>query len=134
MTPLRLTCGGNTGKLSPFLQPGRMEGPILTALGRATVRFRKAILGGAAGVVVAAFAIAGGVADKLTSGGFADPGAESERAAQILGHQFGSLDPNVVLLVTAKHGTVDDADVAAAGTALTNELRDQLGNDTAASY
>jgi RND superfamily putative drug exporter len=77
--------------------------------------------------------IAGGVADKLTTGGFADPGSESERAAAILGHEFGSLDPNVVLLVTAKHGSVDDAAVAAAGTTITNELTDRLVN-TVASY
>jgi RND superfamily putative drug exporter len=106
---------------------------MLIGLGRFTVRWRKAILVGAAVFVVASFVIAGGVADKLTTGGFADPSSESERAAAILQHQFGSLDPNVVLLVTAKHGTVDDAAVAAAGTKITQELSDRLGS-TVASY
>ena len=106
---------------------------MLIGLGRFTVRWRKAILVGAAVFVVASFVIAGGVADKLTAGGFADPHSESERAAAILQREFGSLDPNVVLLVTAKHGTVDDAAVAAAGTKITQELSDKLGN-TVASY
>ena len=46
---------------------------MLIGLGRLTVRWRKAILVGAAVFVVASFVIAGGVADKLTTGGFADP-------------------------------------------------------------
>ena len=106
---------------------------MLIGLGRFTVRWRKAILVGAAVFVVASFVIAGGVADKLTAGGFADPHSESERAASILQREFGSLDPNVVLLVTAKHGTVDDPAVAAAGAKITQELSDKLGN-TVASY
>jgi len=106
---------------------------MLIGLGRFTVRWRKAILVGAAVFVVASFVIAGGVADKLTTGGFADPASESEQAAAILQREFGSLDPNVVLLVTAKDGTVDDAAVAAAGTRITQELSDKLGN-TVASY
>ena len=74
--------------------------------------------------VLASFAVAGGVADRLTTGGFADPSSESERAASILEHQFHTKDPNLVLLVTAKHGaSVDDPAVAAAGQRqLTSEL------------
>ena len=106
---------------------------MLIGLGHFTVRFRRAILVSAAVFVVASFVIAGGVADKLTAGGFADPSSESERAAAILQRQFGSLDPNVVLLVTAQDGTVDDAAVAAEGAKITRQLADRLGN-TVASY
>ena len=106
---------------------------MLIGLGQLTVRWRKAILVAAAVFVVASFVIAGGVADKLTTGGFADPNSESERAAAILQREFGSLDPNVVLLVTARDGTVDDAAVAAEGTKITEQLADRLGN-TVASY
>ena len=96
---------------------------MLIGLGRFTVRWRKAILVGAAVFVVASFVIAGGVADKLTARA-ASPTrtSESERAAGILRARVRSLDPNVVLLVTAKDGTVDDAAVAAAGAKITEEL------------
>ena len=58
----------------------------------------------------------GGVADRLTSGGFADPklGVGARRGAA-LNVSSDAKDPNIVLLVTAKHGTVDDAAVADAG-------------------
>ena len=106
---------------------------MLVAVGRFTVRFRKAILVASALFVVASFAIAGGVADKLTTGGFADPASESERAADILERAFGANDPNVVLLVTAKDGDVDDPAVAVAGERITEQLAGRLG-DGVVSY
>jgi putative drug exporter of the RND superfamily len=84
--------------------------------------------------VIAAGAVGGGVGDRLTSGGFTDPAAESTRASDLLERQFGTSDPNIVLLVTATRGTVDDARVAAAGRALTDELADAPGVQSAASY
>ena len=77
---------------------------MLNRLGRFVFRRRRAVLTGAVLFVVASFAVAGGVADRLTTGGFADPNSESERAATILEHQFHAKDPNIVLLVTAKNG------------------------------
>ncbi|HZP31574.1 MAG TPA: MMPL family transporter [Acidimicrobiia bacterium] len=96
---------------------------MLARLGRFTFRHRRAVLVASLLFVVASFAVASGVADRLTTGGFADPNAESERAASILDHEFHTKDPNLVLLVTAKHGaTVDDPAVAAAGARITSEL------------
>ena len=85
--------------------------------------------------VVASFAVAGGVADRLTTGGFADPSSESERAASILEQQFHAKDPNIVLLVTAKDGgRVSDPAVAAAGSQITSELAATHGLEQVASY
>jgi putative drug exporter of the RND superfamily len=107
---------------------------MLTRLGLFIVRRRRAILVGAVLFVVAAFAVAGGVASRLTSGGFADPSSESERAAAQLQRQFGAKEPNVVLLVSAKHGSVDDAAVRAAGLRATRELARQPSVGQVASY
>jgi putative drug exporter of the RND superfamily len=107
---------------------------MLTRLGLFIVRRRRAILAGAVLFVVASFAVAGGVASRLTSGGFADPSSESERAAAQLQRQFGAKEPNVVLLVSAKHGSVDDAAVRAAGLRVTRELARQPSVGQVASY
>jgi putative drug exporter of the RND superfamily len=108
---------------------------MLTRLGRFTFRRRRAVLVGAVLFVLASFALAGGVADRLTTGGFADPSSESERAASILEHQFHAKDPNIVLLVTARNGaTVDDPAVAAAGRQVTSELAATRGLEQVASY
>ena len=107
---------------------------MLTRLGLFIVRRRRAILVGAVLFVVASFAVAGGVASRLTSGGFADPNSESERAAAQLQRQFGAKEPNVVLLVSAKHGSVDDAAVRAAGLRVTRELARQPSVGQVASY
>ncbi len=79
-------------------------------------------------------AAGGGVADRLSSGGFEDPDAESTRAEEVLSSEFGTQTPNVVLLVTAEAGSVDDPEVARTGTALTQELAQQEGVEQAASY
>jgi RND superfamily putative drug exporter len=107
---------------------------VLVALGRFTVRHRRAVLVGAVVFVLASFAIAGGVADRLTSGGFADPSSESERAAALLKRDFGTQDPNFVLLVTAKHGTVNDPAVADVGHRITGELAAERGVAQVVSY
>src|SRR5262245_28230205 len=107
---------------------------MLTRLGRFIVRHPKAILAAVVLFVVASFAVAGGVTDRLTSGGFYDPHSESERAAAILQREFRTQDPNVVLLVTAKHGTVDNPSVARAGRDLTTELAAQHDVSQVASY
>jgi RND superfamily putative drug exporter len=108
---------------------------MLARLGRFTYRRRRAVLVGSLLFVVASFAVAGGVAGRLTTGGFADPNSESERAASILEHQFHAKDPNLVLLVTAKGAaTVDDPAVAAAGRQLTSELEGTRHLQQVASY
>ncbi|MFI5846096.1 MMPL family transporter [Catenuloplanes sp. NPDC051500] len=53
---------------------------------------------------------------------FESPGSESVRAADALRTQFHGGSPNLLLLVTARQGTVDDAPVAAAGRAVAADL------------
>jgi putative drug exporter of the RND superfamily len=95
---------------------------VLERLGRFLLRRRWTVLAATLAVVVAAGVFGGGAVARLKSGGFEDPAAESTRAAQVLQDDFGVGEPNLVLLVTAKDGDVDDPAVAAAGTALTRRL------------
>ena len=56
---------------------------VLARLGRFTVAHRKSVLAGTALFFVLAVTLGGGVADKLTTGGFADPNSESEPRRRI---------------------------------------------------
>ena len=107
---------------------------MLTSLGRFLVRRRVAVLVAAVLAMVVAGALGGGVAKHLSGGGFEDTGAESSRAKRVLEASFGTQNPNLVLLVTAKDGSVDGAAAAAAGAALTRELGAEAGITRAASY
>jgi len=103
-------------------------------LGHFTVRRRKLVLAATVAFMAVAGVLGGAVAEHLTSGGFEDPDAESTRAEEAIVDAFGVDDPNLVLLVTAPTGTVDDAEIAAAGQALTEELAAEPGVANVASY
>ena len=107
---------------------------MLTRLGRLTVsRRRWIVIGSLIGFVIAG-ALGGNVASKLSTGGFDDPNAESTRAADELEARFGAGQANLILLVTATEGSVDDDAVASAGAALTKELQSEPGVAQAFSY
>ena len=97
---------------------------------------RRWIVLAAAIVALPVFALSGGsVHDKLSSGGFADPGSESARAAAAIARDFPSSgQSDFVVVVTAKRGTVDDRAVADAGAEVTEELASRPGVVTATSY
>ena len=95
---------------------------MIESIARAVVRRRRAVLVAAALVLLASFAYGGRVATKLNTGGFDDPKAESTLAGTALATQFHTGDPNLVMIVTAKSGSVDSPAVAAAGRALTAQL------------
>jgi RND superfamily putative drug exporter len=107
---------------------------MLASLGRFVVRRRKLVLVAALLAMVVAGAAGGGVAKHLSGGGFEDPAAESSQAKRVLEASFGTRNPNLVLLVTAKDGSVDSATAAAAGAALTRELGAEAGITQAVSY
>src|SRR5262245_26269973 len=96
---------------------------MLDRLARAVVRRRVAVLIGTLVFIVAAAAIGGSVSKHLTTGGFDDPNAESSQVRRLVEREFPKgATPNVVLLVTAKEGTVDSPAVADAGERLTVEV------------
>ena len=107
---------------------------MLVRLGQFTVRRRRRILVVSTVLFALAGVFGGGVAGHLSSGGFADPDAESIRAAKVVDQVFHAGPPNLVLLVTARGGSVDDPATAAAGRALTDELAAAGGIDQASSY
>jgi RND superfamily putative drug exporter len=105
---------------------------MLVRVANLVVRRRLAILALTLVGLVVAGVLGGGVASRLSSGGFEDPGAESTKAERAL-ERFGG-ESNVLLLVRAKNGTVDGAAVAAAGAALTKRFDDEPDVSFAASY
>lgn len=107
---------------------------LLQRIGQFSVQQRWGIL--IVGFVFLLIAAIGsvGVTSRLDSGGFDVPGSESFRANTLLAAQFHTGDANLVLLVTAKHGTIDDPVVAREGISLTRELAAQAGVLEAESY
>ncbi len=105
-----------------------------SSFARFIVRRHRLVLLASLLVVFAAGAIGGSVAGKLSNGGFDDPTAQSTRAHDLIERTFGAGSPNLVLLVRAPGGSVDDPGAAAAGAALTAELEREPGISGVASY
>jgi putative drug exporter of the RND superfamily len=107
---------------------------MLARLAHFSIRRRRRVLVATLLLFVLAAVLGSGVAGHLSSGGFEDPGAESTRATQLVEDVFGTGDPNLVLLVTAKGGAVDTEAAAGAGQALTQEVAGLAGVEQAVSY
>jgi RND superfamily putative drug exporter len=75
-----------------------------------------------------------GVASSLSNGGFEDPDAESVAAADALAAEFGSTPPDVIMVVRAREGSVDDPEVSAAGIALVDSIASEQGVLQVSSY
>ena len=103
-------------------------------LGRFVVRHPRRLLVGSAAFVVLAGLLGAGVVDHLSTGGFEDPASESTRAAARIEELFGIADPDVVLLVDAGDGSVDDEEVRTAGLELTRSLAAEEGVGRVDSY
>ena len=99
---------------------------VLGTLAVVLVHARRRVLFLALLFLVVAGAVGGGVADRLTTGGFDDPASDSFRAAEALDRGFGVGAPNLVLLVQAPDG-VDAAEAVAAGEDLTRRLAAEPG-------
>ena len=107
---------------------------LLTRLGHLATRRRRAVLLLALAFAVVAGGIGGGVFPRLSSSGFTDPGSASAKAVTLLAQRFGTGEPDLVLVVTARSGNVDAAEVAAAGKALTKRLAAEADVVDVASY
>jgi RND superfamily putative drug exporter len=88
-------------------------------------------------IAVIGFAIAAAIASPamkvLSAGGFQDPDAESSVAATVLREDFGTGEPNFVLLAHAP-GKVDAREAASDGRALTRKLERLPGVAQVTSY
>ncbi|MET8222996.1 MMPL family transporter [Streptomyces sp. NPDC005301] len=86
-------------------------------------------------LVTALAVVAGsGVADRLGSGGWEDPDAQSTYATEALEHRFPASQPNLLLLVDAGRASVDDPAVAAEAKRLAARLASERGVTGVGSY
>ncbi|MFC8242504.1 MMPL family transporter [Streptomyces chartreusis] len=86
-------------------------------------------------VITALAVLAGsGVADRLGSGGWEDPDAESTYATKALEGEFPASQPNLLLLVDAGDASVDDPAVAAEAQRLVSRLTGEKGVVGVGSY
>ncbi|MGC4750225.1 MMPL family transporter [Micromonospora sp. DT201] len=121
--------------LDPYpAPPEHHDASRLYRLGRLLAARRRTVLVMAALVTVLAGVFGAGAMNALSLSRFESPGAESVRADALLHERFGTGSPNLLLLVTAKTGTVDSPEVAQAGRALTTELSGQAEVADAGSY
>ncbi len=87
-----------------------------------------------AAVLIAVFAVLGtGLFGRLLDEGFDDPSSQSSRAKVLLNQKFGG-ESDIVFLVHARAGTVDDPAVASSGRRLTDYLRRDRRLDQVNSY
>jgi RND superfamily putative drug exporter len=107
---------------------------VFDRLGNFVVAQRKWVIAATILFALGAGAIGGGVADRLSNGGFDDPNAEAVQASAALQDEFGVSNPNLVLLVTVENGSVDDPAAKQAGLALTKELSGEAGVGQVLSY
>ncbi|WP_405885546.1 MULTISPECIES: MMPL family transporter [unclassified Streptomyces] len=75
-----------------------------------------------------------GVADRLGSGGWQDPTAESTYATKALEREFPASQPNLLLLVGSGRASVDDPSVAAEAKRLAARLATERGVTGVGSY
>ncbi len=101
-------------------------GGVLTRRARAVLSVSLLFLIGAALLGTRAFG-------ELKSGGFDDPGSESSQAATVSRAHFAA-DPNLVVIVTARGGTIDSTAAQQAGVALTAALAGTEHVTVAGSY
>ncbi|MEV7419663.1 MMPL family transporter [Streptomyces sp. NPDC089919] len=122
--------------------PGRTPGSGGGAAGGAsagrwtrivTARPRLALLAALVVTVLAVFA-GGGVADRMGSGGWEAPAAESTYATKALEREFPASQPNLLLLVDAGAAGVDAPAVAAEAGRLTAELAAEPGVVPSGTY
>ncbi|MER7926839.1 MMPL family transporter [Streptomyces sp. NPDC096057] len=86
-------------------------------------------------VLTALAVVAGsGVADRLGSGGWEDPTAQSTYATKALEREFPASQPNLLLLVDSGSASVDDPAVAAEADRLTARLVSEKGVIGVGSY
>ncbi|MFH8799443.1 MMPL family transporter [Streptomyces sp. NPDC017936] len=98
-----------------------------------TARPRSTLLAALVLTVLAVLA-GSGVADRLGSGGWEDPDAQSTYATKALEREFPDSQPNLLLLVDSGRRSVDDPEVAAEASRLVARLAAEKGVAGVGSY
>lgn len=106
---------------------------MFTAIGRFAATRARGILIAALVALIAAGAVGFTVFSKLKPDGFADPAAESSKVQAVINDEFGG-QVDIVAMVTAKSGSVDDSAVSTQATALAEEIADDPAVSEAVSY
>ena len=86
---------------------------MLKRLATFTVQRPKVVLAAVLVLLGISIVFGGGVSDKLSTGGFTDPSAESTKADDFLDQTFGTTT-NLVIQVLPREGTVDSPEATAA--------------------
>ncbi|MFI9000904.1 MMPL family transporter [Streptomyces sp. NPDC053541] len=126
-----------TTSTPPSEAPFKTTPPPNTALARlggGIARRPRLVIWLSALLTVFGLVLAAGAMDRLALSRFESPGSESIDTRAALAEEFDTGTPSVLLLITAKHGTVDDQEVAEAGLGLERELAAQDGVAETASY
>ena len=106
---------------------------MFTAIGRfAATRARGILIVGLLALIAAA-AVGFTAFGKLKPDGFTDPNAESSKVQAVIDDRFGG-DVDVVAMVSANAGTVDDAPVSAPAATLASQIADDPAVSEAISY
>jgi putative drug exporter of the RND superfamily len=121
--------GGSTGSSAGGL-PGGSAGRARAVV----VHHRWTIIALAVVFTALAGLFGADVQSHLKSGGFEDPRSESSRAEALLEETFGSGAPDVLLVVTAADGNVDDPAVAAAAGDLVDWIATQPNVEQVVDY
>jgi RND superfamily putative drug exporter len=106
---------------------------MFTAIGRFAATRSRGILIAALVALIAAGAVGFTVFSKLKPDGFADPAAESSKVQAVVDDEFGG-QVDIVAMITAKSGSVDDSAVSTQATALAEEIADDPAVSEAVSY
>ncbi|MEV0929572.1 MMPL family transporter [Streptomyces phaeochromogenes] len=102
--------------------PAKGHTTMLTRLGRLAVRRSRAVLIGVLLTFLGLAAYGAGAQNDLDLARWSSPGTESVRAGDVLREEFGTGNPNLALLVTARDGDVDSASTRDAARALAQEV------------
>jgi RND superfamily putative drug exporter len=108
------------------IEPGTLTGLLL--------RCRGLVVLAALVLMILAGIVGRDAADKLVSGAYLDPSAESQRAAEVLTEQFPGGPSNLVLIAEARTDTVDSPQSEQAGRDLTRQLTETEGVAGVQSY
>ncbi|MFB8140617.1 MMPL family transporter [Streptomyces parvus] len=108
--------------------------PALRRWGHLTAARSRLLIWTGVLLTVAGLVLAAGAMDRLVLSRFESPGSESVKTRAVLEKEFGEGTPSVLLMVTARQGTVDDEPVAAAARELEEELALRDGVADVASY